>query len=199
MARFDNPHSRIVAQAKVILPLASLALLATLFLFARKTDTTTEIPYAQVELESLAREQRLDGPTFATVTNDGAELEISAETVRPDLFSKDVVNSRQFRANLKLPDDSAISMLANDAIIDGPSHIAELSGGVHVETTTGYMFETDRIAAKLNFSKIESPGTVTGTAPAGDLSAGSMEIAQDPETGDYLLVFKNRVKLIYQP
>jgi lipopolysaccharide export system protein LptC len=199
MAQFDNLHSRFVAQAKVFLPLASLALLATLFLFARGADTTYDIPYARVDIESLAREQRIDGPAFATVTQDGAELEISAERARPDPLTKDVMNSTQFRAELRLPDKSAVSMVANDAVIDGPSRIAELSGNVRIETTTGYSIETDHIAAKLNFSKIESPSSVTGKAPAGNITAGSMEISKDTDSGAYLLVFKNQVKLIYQP
>jgi lipopolysaccharide export system protein LptC len=199
MARFDNLHSRLVARAKIFLPLASLALLATLFLFARNTDSISNIPYARVDIESLAREQRLDGPTFATVTEDGAQLEISAGRAHPDPSNKDVVNSTQVQAELKMPDDSAVSIRANDAVIDGQSRIAELSGDVRLQTTTGYSLTTDRIAAKLNFSKIESPGAVVGQAPSGNISAGSMEISQMADSGDYVLVFKNRVKLIYQP
>lgn len=199
MARFDNFHSRLVARAKIFLPLASLAILATLFLFSRSSDTGSDIPYARVELESLAREQRLDGPTYAAVTDDGSQLEITAKTVRPDLSSPDVVNASQVRAKLKLPNDTAISILSNTAVIDGPSRIAELAGGVSVQTTTGYSFTTDRIAAKLNLTNIESPNAVTGQAPSGEISAGAMEISQDTNTGDYVLVFKNRVKLIYQP
>jgi lipopolysaccharide export system protein LptC len=199
MAHFDNLHSRLVARAKIFLPLASLALLATLFLFARGGETTYDIPYARVDIESLAREQRIDGPTFATVTDDGAELEISAGRARPDPSNKNVVNSTQVRAELRLPDKSAVSMIANDAVIDGPSRIAELSGSVRVETTTGYAIETDYIAATLNLSKIESPGMVTGQAPSGNISAGAMEISKNEDSGEYLLVFKNRVKLIYQP
>lgn len=199
MARFDNLHSRLVARAKIFLPLASLAILATLFLFSRSPDTISDIPYARVEIESLAREQRLDEPTFATVTDDGAQLEISAVTVRPDPSNQDVVNTTHIHAELKMPDQSAVSMSANDVVIDGPSNIAELSGGVQLETTTGYLITTNRIAAKLNMSKIESPGEVLAQAPSGKISAGSMEISQDTATGDYVLVFKNRVKLIYQP
>ena len=153
----------------------------------------------EAQIETLAREQRLDGPTFATVTDDGAQLEISATTVRPDSSNQDVVNSTQIHAKLKMPDQSAVFMTAKDAVIDGPSRIAELSGGVNLETTTGYLITTDRIAAKLNMSKIESPGEVFAQAPSGEISAGSMEISQDTDTGDYVLVFKNRVKLIYQP
>lgn len=199
MAQFDNLHSRLVARAKIFLPLASLALLATLFLFSRGTDSISEIPYARVDIESLAREQRLDGPTFATVTDDGTQVEISAERARPDPSSQNVVNSTQVRAELKMPDDNVVSIRANDAVIDGQSRIAELSGDVSLKTTTGYSLTTERIAAQLNFSKIESPSSVFGQTPSGNISAGSMEISQMADTEDYVLVFKNRVKLIYQP
>ncbi|WP_066703319.1 LPS export ABC transporter periplasmic protein LptC [Celeribacter ethanolicus] len=199
MARFDNSYSKFVAFAKVALPLASLVLLATLFLFARGKEIGISIPYADVDLETLAREQRIEGPSFATVTRDGAELEISADVVRPDLSTPDVINSTIVRGALRMPDNGSVTLKADDGVIDGPAQIAELSGHVEIETSTGYTITSERIATLLDVSKIESPGTVEAAGPAGDLTAGSMEISQDPETDAYLLVFKNGVKLIYQP
>ncbi|WP_148087112.1 hypothetical protein [Pacificibacter maritimus] len=176
-----------------------MALLATLFLFARSSETLDDFPFAQSDIEALAREQRLDGPAFSTVTSDGAQLEIAAKTIRPDPSDGRILNSTQVNAELKLLNSATVSMLANDIAIDGPNEVAELAGGVNVNTTTGYSLNTDRIAAQLNFSQIESPGPVEGTAPAGDISAGSMKISQDADSGSYLLVFKERVKLVYQP
>jgi lipopolysaccharide export system protein LptC len=199
MARFDNSYSKFVAFAKVALPLASLALLATLFLFARGKEIGMSIPYADVDLETLAREQRIEGPSFATVTRDGAQLEISADVVRPDLSTPDVINSTIVRGALRMPDNGSVTLKADDGVIDGPAQIAELSGHVEIETSTGYTITSERIATLLDVSKIESPGSVEATGPAGDLTAGSMEISQDPKTDAYLLVFKNGVKLIYQP
>lgn len=199
MARYDNPYSKFVAFAKIALPLASLAVLATLFLFARGKEIGMSIPYADVDLETLAREQRLEKPSYATVTRDGSELEISADVVRPDLSTPDVVNSTVIHGSLRIPGNGTVTMKANDGVIDGPTKIAELSGDVEIVTSTGYTITSERIATLLDVSKIESPGTVEAEGPAGDLTAGSMEISQDPETDAYLLVFKNGVKLIYQP
>ncbi|WP_226551822.1 LPS export ABC transporter periplasmic protein LptC [Celeribacter naphthalenivorans] len=199
MARFDNPYSKFVAFAKIALPLASLVLLATLFLFARDRDVGLSIPYAEVDIETLAREQRVEGPSFATVTRDGSELEISADLVRPDLSTQDVLNSNAVRGALRMPDNGSVSLKADDGVIDGPSQIAELSGHVEIETSTGYTITSNRIATMLDVSRIESPGNVDATGPAGDLTAGSMVISQDAETEDYLLVFKGGVKLVYQP
>jgi len=199
MARYDNFHSRMVNRAKIVLPLASLALLATIFLFARSEDDTPSLPFAQVELEALAREQRLDGPSFATVTKEGAELVLQAERVRPNTQNMDVVNSTAIVGQLVMPNNGTITLEAQNGVIDGTSGVAELSGQVQINTTTGYNFRTDRVATFLDASKIESPGLVEGHAPFGEFSAGSMEISRDNESQAYLLVFKQRVKLVYQP
>ncbi|MBU2889623.1 LPS export ABC transporter periplasmic protein LptC [Celeribacter halophilus] len=199
MARFDNRYSKFVAFAKVALPLGSLAILATLFLFARGREVDLSIPYADVDIETLAREQRVEGPAFATVTQDGAELEISADLVRPDLSAEDVVNSTTIRGALRLPGNGSVTLKADDGVIDGSGQVAELSGHVEIETSTGYTITSERIATMLDISKIESPGTVDAIGPAGDLTAGSMVISQDAETEAYLLVFKDGVKLVYQP
>nr|WP_321506819.1 LPS export ABC transporter periplasmic protein LptC [uncultured Celeribacter sp.] len=199
MARFDNSYSRFVAFAKIVLPLASLAVLATLFLFARGKEVSLSIPYAEVELETLAREQRIDNPSFATVTSDGAALEIAANQVRPDLSTPDVVNSSAVEGRLQLPQSATITLRADNAVLDGPGQIAELSGDVEIATSTGYKIQSSRIATMLDTSHIESPGAVEADGPPGNLTAGSMEISHDTETDRYLLVFKNGVKLVYQP
>ena len=170
-----------------------------LFLFASDRDTSLSIPYADVDIETLAREQRVEGPSFATVTRDGSELEISADLVRPDLSTQDVINSNKVRGALRMTNKSSVTLQADDGVIDGPSQIAELSGHVEIETSTGYTITSDRVATMLDVSHIESPGSVDASGPAGDLTAGSMVISQDAETEAYLLVFKGGVKLVYQP
>ncbi len=199
MSRYDNSYSRFVAFAKIALPLASLAVLATLFLFARGRDIGLSIPYAEVDLETLAREQRIEAPSFATVTQDGAALTLSAAVVRPDLSATDVVNSSMIEGSLRFPQQGRVTLKADNGVIDSPSQIAELSGHVALSTTTGYDITSERIAAQLDIARLESPGEVAAIGPAGSLTAGAMELSKDTESGAYLLVFKKGVKLVYQP
>ncbi|WP_417258593.1 LPS export ABC transporter periplasmic protein LptC [Celeribacter sp.] len=199
MARYNNKHSRIVALAKIVLPLLSLALLATLFLFARGGDYEPSLPYAQVDIDSLAREQRIDGPAFSTVTDDGSELYFSAATVRPDLSGSNSINSTAIEGGLRMPDNGTIDLSADNAVIDGESKIAEISGGVRIQTSTGYTITTERLAAMLDTAQIESSDAVHAIGPLGSLDAGHMLLSQDKDTGNYLLVFKEGVKLIYRP
>ena len=77
VARVDR-HTRLVGWLKVILPLTALAILSTLFLVARRVDPEAALPYAEVDVEDLAREPRMTAPTYAGTTEDGAALTLSA-------------------------------------------------------------------------------------------------------------------------
>lgn len=199
MARYDNPHSRFVAAAKLILPLTSVAVLATLFLFTRGKEFESSIPYARVDIETLAREQRIDGPAFSTVTKDGVEISLSASKIAPDLSNREVVTSKTIVGLISFPDETNVAMTSQTAVIDGPSRIAELAGGVELISSNGYHVSTERIAAFLDASKIESAGEVTATGPFGDFSAGRVELSRALDDEAYQLVFKDGVKLIYLP
>lgn len=77
-------HTQIVGWLKVTLPLMALAILATLFLLADRIDPEAALPYAEVDVEGLAREPRMTAPTYAGTTSDGAALTLSANEARPD-------------------------------------------------------------------------------------------------------------------
>jgi lipopolysaccharide export system protein LptC len=73
-------------------------------------------------------------------------------------------------------------------------------GGVVITTSTGYELATEAMTAKLDRTSLTSDTTVTGHSPAGELTAGAMEITETSEgSGSYVLVLKNGVKLLYQP
>ena len=60
MAAATNFHSAIVGWLKILLPLAALMLLSTLFLFARSTAPSDDIPFA--DIDAAAAEQRVSAP-----------------------------------------------------------------------------------------------------------------------------------------
>ena len=77
MARADT-HTRVVGWLKVALPLMALAVLSTLFLVADQIDPEDALPYAEVDVEDLAREPRMTMPSYAGITTDGAALSLTA-------------------------------------------------------------------------------------------------------------------------
>jgi lipopolysaccharide export system protein LptC len=198
MARRDR-HSRVVGWLKVALPLAALAILSTLFLLSDRIDPEDALPYAEVDVEELAREPRMTAPTYAGMTTDGAALSLTAVEARPSAGTAPST-AAGLRLELATPDGGKTELLAATAVMDEVARRLVLSGGVTVTTSTGYRLEMAEVEAKLDRSGLESRSPVTATGPAGDLRADRMVLSQDIQTpGAYLLVFKGGVRLVYQP
>lgn len=198
MARADR-HTRVVGWLKVALPLIALVILSTLFLVARRIDPEAALPYAEVDVEDLAREPRMTAPTYAGTTADGAALTLSADEARPAADGSPA-QAAGLRLDLATPDGGQTELLAVDARMDDTAKELVLSGGVIVTTSTGYRLETAEIAARLDRTGLESRAPVKATGPAGEITAEGMVLSQDNRTpGAYVLVFKGGVRLIYQP
>lgn len=198
MARADR-HTRVVGWLKVALPLAALAILSTLFLVARRIDPEAALPYAEVDVEELAREPRMTAPTYAGTTSDGSALTLSAEEARPAAEGAPA-KAAGLRLELASPDGSRTDLAAATAQMDAESREIVMSGGVTVTTSSGYRLETAEVAAKLDRTGLESRAPVVATGPAGEIRADGMVVRQDDQTpGAYVLVFNGGVRLVYQP
>ena len=199
MAASDNLHSKLVAWAKVTLPLLALVLLATLFLFSRKIDPTNAIPYADVDVEERAREPRLTMPTYAGVTADGSALSVAASEARPDKTTG-IGTASGIIGKMDTPDGARIDLQAANGVLNTDAGLMTLNGGVTLTTTTGYVIKTETLITRLDQTGLSSPGVIMATTPMGKLTAGQMTLTQDPKIPDaYLLVFKGRVKVLYIP
>jgi lipopolysaccharide export system protein LptC len=197
MAIARDTHSRVVALAKIALPLLALAILSTLFLFARTIDPNDAIPYAEVDVVERAREPRLTAPTYAGVTSDGAALTLQAAEARPDAGAG--ATAQTLTARLDTPDGARTDLAAAQMTFDNTAGLVSLDGGVTVTTTSGYIMTTNTLTARLDRTSLLAPGPVQATAPAGTITAQGMTLTQGPDPATYVLVFKGRVKLLYQP
>ncbi|MFE3836612.1 LPS export ABC transporter periplasmic protein LptC [Pseudogemmobacter sonorensis] len=194
-------HSRIVGWLKVVLPLAALALLSTLFLLADRIDPSAAIPYAEVDVEALARDPRMTAPTYAGTTEDGTAITLTAEAARP-ATAEETAEAEGVTALLSMPDGGESRIAAGAARLDNAARELELSEGVVVETSTGYRIETAALTVTLDRSGLTAPGDVIAIGPAGRIEATGMVLQQQEGAGtggEYLLVFSGRVKLLYQP
>lgn len=193
---FDN-RSRFVAWAKIVLPLVALGLLSTMFLFSRSIDPGDAIPFAGIDVESIAREQRIGGPRFAGTTSDGAALTVAAASARPDPAALKRFIVTDVTAMLALPVSGQFDLRADGAVVDTVAQIVDLSGGVVLTTSTGYRIETDHLSTGIEETSVVSDVEIRATGPIGTLTAGSMRL--DKGEGGYVLVFKDGVNLIYDP
>lgn len=192
-------HTRVVGWLKVVLPLAALAILSTLFLLADRIDPDAALPYAEVDVEDLAREPRMTTPTYAGMTADGAALTLSADEARP-VAEATPASAQGLILELATPDGGLTRLRSTAAVLDDAAGEVLLSGGVTVTTDTGYQLDTAEVTARLDRSSLISRSEVIATGPVGDIRADGMTLSQDIQTpGSYLLVFKGAVRLVYRP
>ena len=199
MATADR-YSRIVLWLKVVLPLLALGILSTLFFVAETLDPEAAIPYADVDVEKILREQGVTRPTFGGVTSGGATIALFADEVRPTAEQQDRLIARTMEASIDLPSGTRITIDSATGIVDATAQMATLQDGARLESSLGYVVETEKIIASLSNTSVVAPGNIRADGPAGQLTAGRMELTrtETPEPA-YLLVFKNGVRLVYTP
>ena len=186
-------YSRIIGWLKILLPIGALALLSTMFLFARSPGPQGDIPYAAIE--ALARDPRVTAPAFAGVTEDGAAVALTATTIRPDADRADAFGISDFRISLAAPDGQTVDVTAGEGVFDGRARTVVLTGLARVETSTGYLMETFGLTADLRAGSVETLGSLEVRTPFGALTAGKLTVTD----GGARMVFNGGVRLLYQP
>ncbi len=200
----DNRYSRFVAWSKIILPLMALAILSSLFLFSRSGIPGSGIRLTSDELSEFASKERLTGPRFAGMTASGVAIQFSAAEASPRITGGPAFDATDLRARVEMPSGELIRVTARRGSVDSLAKTAELSDGITLETSDGYVAKSDGLSFALDRLKVESHGAITATGPQVNITAGAMSIHLDETRGSeespgYLLVFKNGVKLIYTP
>jgi len=198
MTAFEDSYSRLVQWLKFVLPLLALGLLSTLFLLARNMDPDRAIPYADVDVEDLARDEQVSAPTYSGMTRDGAAISLIAESVRPAERDPQTLNATTVDGRIEFPEGWTADVSAPAAVIDMAADRAVLEGGVTVVTSNGYRMETRTLDAALGRTDIVAENDVHAVGPPGTLDAGSMRITQDM-TGGNVVVFNGGVRLLYEP
>ncbi len=198
LTRHDNLHSRLVGWLKIILPLAALAVLSTLFLFARKIDPSDAIPYAKVDVAERLREPKMTDASYSGVTADGSAINLRAAAAVPEADGN--ARATGLTAVLEAADGSTTTFGAETGQLDNAAGNIALAGGVRVETSVGYLVRTDTVRIALDRTLVEAPGKIVADGPPGRITADRMTLnSADPKSGRYQLVFNGDVTLIYRP
>lgn len=194
-------RTRIVRWLRILLPLAALCLLSTLFLFSRESQTESQIPYAEVDAEAMARDPRVIAPQYAGVTADGAQLALTAAEVAP----REGGTASDLRLDWRRPDGLSADVIAPQASVEDGT--ISLRGGVRMTTSSGWTIDAQGIDAAMDRSHLAAGEGISAQAPFGTLTAGQMELVPDVPGGGQapvegapsILNFSGGVRLIYQP
>ena len=197
MAADSNVHSQVVGWLKILLPLGALALLSTMFLFARQTGEPPAIPFAK--LDEMARDQLVSAPRFSGVADDGSIIQITAQDAKPDGTDLGSLTITQPRLSLDALDGTTLTIFAGAGVIDGSRQQARLDGLARLETSSGFMMETAGLLADLETGEVSSLGRLEVQAPFGSVTAGQVSILVTDSADGQQMRFTGGVKLVYDP
>lgn len=200
----DNFYSRFVVWAKIVLPLLALAILSSLFLFSKSHKPDSGVRLFSGNLSKFASKERITGPKFAGMTPSGIAIELSAKEGSPSITGGPGFNATGLKARIEMPDGARINVVAARGSIDSATMSAKLTGGIKLTTSSGYVARTKGLSFALNTVDIQSEGEITATGPLGVIRAGSLRLSLNSPNHtkaarNYVLVFKNGVKMIYNP
>lgn len=186
----EAAYSRLISWLQVLLPLLALAVLSTLFLVPKTIQPAQELRYSEVDVDSLAREQRISQPNFHGVTSQGDALSISAESAVPDPGDPSHVTGEVVRAEIALRSGDRIDIAAAAMEVNPRQGQAALTGDVRITSQSGYEITTEilRVSLTQTHMSSETPTRITGAL--GEISAGGFELKEHETASDrFVLLF----------
>jgi lipopolysaccharide export system protein LptC len=194
---FDNSYSFFVAWVKTLLPIAALGMLSTIFLFSGKVDVTQSLPYADLNVADIIREQRITRPYFTGVSEGGNEFALSAAYATPDANKPSVLNVSELDIEFKSPKGSKTKITAGAGLVNAKTNYASISQGVRLDSKLNFWIATERLDIYFNHSYASTNGPFKGVFPLGSIDSGNMVLKMI--TGKQQILFTNGVRMLYQP
>ena len=194
---FDDSYSFFIAWAKTLLPIAALGMLSTIFLFSGKVDVTQSLPYAELNVAEIIREQRITKPYFTGISESGIEFALSAAYATPDANKPSILNVSELDIEFKSPKGNEANITAGVGLINAKTNYASISQGVRLDSKLNFWISTERLDVYFNHSYASTNGPFRGVFPFGSIDSGNMILKMI--AGEQQILFTNGVRMLYQP
>ena len=199
MTTSQDIHFQLMTGLKYILPMIALGLLSVMFYMSQSVPEESTIPYSERRLYDRAKGPQVSAPYFTGVTGAGDRLSMSAMSVKPDQSVDEDLEIDQVVLRIKTSPNQDILASSDSGLIRNEKGLLVMEGNVQVVTNNGYQLSASKMTSKMEALWLYADGPVKGTGAAGVLEAGSMEILRNSETGNLQFIFKDGIKLIYDP
>jgi lipopolysaccharide export system protein LptC len=194
---FDDSYSFFIAWVKTLLPIVALGMLSTIFLFSGKVDVTQSLPYAELNVEDIIREQRITKPYFTGISEGGIEFALSAAYATPNASQPSILNVSKLRVEFKTPQGNTAEITAGLGEMNTETKNAKISRGVNLASKLNFWITTETLDIDFNDSYASTNGPFKGVFSLGSIESGNMVLKMS--AGDQQIIFTNGVRMLYKP
>jgi lipopolysaccharide export system protein LptC len=133
-------HSRMVRMLRVAVPAAVLVAIASIVLVSIVNPFRMLLPKLPIDMGNLVvsgTKITMESPHMAGFSADKRPYEVWAKTATQDVTDPDHVELKALRAKMLSQDDSTVTLVARDGMMNTKDQMLDLHHDIHVETTTG--------------------------------------------------------------
>ncbi|WP_316014398.1 hypothetical protein [Roseobacter sp. HKCCA0434] len=185
-------YTRFVRWSKILLPLAAVVLLSTIFLIDQDRIDFDEGLLGAVP-EGVDFDEGVLSPRLAGTTSDGTPYAFEAEFALP---SEGAYRLQDISGRLERVDDP-VELTAGEGAFDPDTDLLELSGGIDLRTGSGNSISTSIARIGLADRSLLLPEDVEVRFEGGELRADSARTGDGAEAD--MIWFEGDVRISIQP
>ena len=171
-------HSLFVRTARVLLPLASLLLVAgyvgIVMISARLAGGIEKTG----KVRTISKEFAMENPRYEGMDQQGGKFLVLAKRAVPDLSTTGRIKLDAITAELVDVRKSRTDVTAANGVYDSKANRLDLAGGITVVTETGMRAELETATILTRDGTLKSDRPARVTAPTGTITSGRLELAQ---------------------
>lgn len=190
--RLASRHSRLVDFLRFVLPAIALFLIGLVVLWPHISGYGSLImPMLRTDQVVDVDAMRMQKPRYVGQTRNAEPYAVTADTATMDPAHPNRVHLDNLAAEIARAGQRDVHLMALAGIYYRDNEKLDLDGGIELTTTDGYRFETRSARVHLGQGMVIGREPVTGSGPAGNLSAERFEIRD----GGDVLRFEGRVRV----
>jgi lipopolysaccharide export system protein LptC len=182
--RIAARHSRIVRILRVAVPAAVLLSIAAILLVSIFNPFRMLLPKLPIDMGNLVvsgTKITMESPHMAGFSADKRPYEVWAKTATQDVTDPDHVELKAVRAKMLSQDQSTVTMVARDGMMNTKDQMLDLHHDIHVETSTGYEAWLSQATVDMNKNNVFSDEHVDVKLTNGTLSSDRLRIFNSGE------------------
>ena len=171
-------QDRRVRAARIVLPLAAIALVALLALAPLSKDKDVSFLLDKNKVEVASERMRVEAAQYRGTDDKGQAFSLTAGRAVQPTSADPIVRMNDLAARIQLRDGPA-SLTAGRGRYDMTAERVAMDGPLTFQDSDGYKLTTSDVVADLKTRTMASGGRVDGKMPLGTFSAGRLRADLD--------------------